>query len=459
MKSLIIHFGLGAFHRAHQAAYLQRLHDAGDTGWAIVGGNIRPDPTDIAPILRQQGCAYTLETVAPSGGRRYETLRSIVDAIPYAPGIPELIDAAADERAKIISFTVTEAGYFLDAQDTLDLTVPELAADLAATRSGRTGTTIYGALSAVLRARMMRGAGPVTLLCCDNLRHNGKRFRNGMRQFLTLLGDTQLLSWFEHHTSCPNAMVDRITPRTTPVLRERVRLVTGRADAAAVMSEEFIQWVIEEDFSNGRPAWENAGVQMVPSVAPYEEAKIRILNASHSCIAWAGALAGHTLIHEACRDARIAPLAHEYVTGAVFDCLHPSPIDLPAYRDQVMQRFASDAIEDTIERVAADGFSKLPGFIVPTIRERLARELDIDSVAVLPALFLLFLQRWHSGELRVQYRDQGMDQATLTAVCTATDPVAAFTEIPVLWDELAGDTHLLAALRAATQRMRVLLSV
>jgi D-arabinitol 4-dehydrogenase len=459
MTNLIVHFGLGAFHRAHQAAYLQRLWDAGDTGWSIVSGNVRPDSADIAPILRQQGCAYTLEIVSPAGRRRYETLRSIADAIPYVPGIPELVGAAASEPAKIISFTVTEAGYFLDAQDELDLDAPELAADLAAAQAGLTGTTIYGAIAAVLRARMLRGSGPVTLLCCDNLRHNGDRFRSGMRQFLALLGDAQLLLWFERHTSCPNAMVDRITPRATPALRERVRLATGRDDAAAVTSEEFIQWVIEDDFCNGRPAWQGVGARMVASVAPFEEAKIRILNASHSCIAWAGALAGYAMIHEAVRDARIARLAHEYVTGAVFDCLHPSPVDLPVYRDLVMQRFAGDAIEDTIERVAADGFSKLPGFIVPTIRERLARGLDIDCVAVLPALFLLFLQRLHGRALAMRYHDPGLDMETLNAVCASTDPVTAFAGIPVLWDELADDDRLVSALRAATQRARLLLSV
>jgi D-arabinitol 4-dehydrogenase len=220
-----------------------------------------------------------------------------------------------------------------------------------------------------------------------------------------------------------------------------------------VMAESFIQWVIEENFCNGRPAWEKVGVQMVESVAPYEEAKIRILNASHSCIAWAGTLLGYQFIHEGTHDAVIRQFAYDYVTDDVIPCLNPSPIDLADYRDVVLERFGNPAIRDTNQRVAMDGFSKIPGFIAPTIRERLAKNQSIESVAMLPALFLAFLQRWHRGEIPYTYQDQGMDEAIAHAMCDAADPVAAFCHDKVLWGPQAGDDRLIAAVRGAALRV------
>jgi D-arabinitol 4-dehydrogenase len=224
------------------------------------------------------------------------------------------------------------------------------------------------------------------------------------------------------------------------------------------MAESFIQWVIEDRFVAGRPAWEKVGVEMVDSVQPYEEAKIRILNATHSCIAWAGTLAGTTYIHEGMQDAAIRGFAHAYVTDDVIACLdrpgHRSPIDLAAYRDVVQERFANPAIVDTNQRVAMDGFSKIPGFIAPTIRDRLAAGASIASVAILPALFLAYLQRWHVDALPHAYQDQAMDPAAAHAICAASDPVAAFAADPVLWGPLAGDDRLLSALHEASRRVR-----
>jgi D-arabinitol 4-dehydrogenase len=255
------------------------------------------------------------------------------------------------------------------------------------------------------------------------------------------------------HTSSPNAMVDRITPRPTPDVAERVRAATGWADAVPVMAERFIQWVIEDRFIAGRPEWGRVGVEMVESVDPYEEAKIRILNATHSCIAWAGTLVGHGFIHEGTHDAAIRRFAFDYVTEDVIPVLQPSPIDLASYRDVVLERFGNPAIRDTNQRVAMDGFSKIPGFIAPTIRERLARGEPIASVAMLPALFLAFLQRWHAGTLPYAYQDQAMDADSAHAICRNRDPVAAFCANAVLWGPLAGTPRLVAAVSEATQRV------
>jgi D-arabinitol 4-dehydrogenase len=442
--STILHVGLGSFHRAHQAVYLHHLRASGDRSWAIVAGNSRNDmPETMAALIAQHG-HYTLETVTPGGVRHYERVTSIRRVIPYTPDLAALIDVGADAATRIVSFTVTEAGYYLDAKDRLDPGLRDLAADLDAARAGRPGPTIYAALTAILRARMRAGAGPVTLLNCDNLRHSGDRSRAGLMQFIALVGDDPLARWVEANTTSPNAMVDRITPRPTPDVAERVLAATGWPDAAAVMAESFIQWVIEDRFCAGRPAWETVGVEMVDSVAPYEEAKIRILNASHSCIAWAGTLVGTTYIHEGTRDPTIRCLQSPE---------RPSPIDLAAYRDVVLERFGNPAIRDTNQRVAMDGFSKIPGFIAPTLRERLARDESIASSAMLPALFLAYLQRWHRGEIAYDYQDQAMDPGAAHALCAAADPVAAFCADAVLWGPIAGDPRLVAAVRTARDRV------
>lgn len=454
---LMLHLGLGSFHRAHQALYLHQLQQSGDRTWALAGGNIRADMAETIEALIAQNGAYTLETVTPQGERTYTRITSIETVVRFDPMLSGLIRLGADAQTRIISFTVTEAGYYLDAKDRLDLNFADLQADVEAAQAGRAGSTIYGALTAILRSRMQAASGPVTLLNCDNLRHNGERARSGLLQFIALVGDTALLDWVQAHTSCPNAMVDRITPRPTPEVRQRVLAATGVDDAAALMGESFIQWVIEDRFIAGRPAWENVGVEMVDSVQAYEEAKIRLLNATHSCIAWAGTLVGYTYIHEGTHDPVIRQFAFDYVTNDVIPVLdtpeQPCPLNLPNYRDVVLDRFGNPAIADTNQRVAMDGFSKIPGFIAPTFRERLARNESIDSVAMLPALFLAYLQRWHQGQIHYSYQDQAMDPAVAHAICDAPDPVAAFCADVPLWGSLAGDARLVQALRSATARV------
>ena len=456
----ILHLGLGSFHRAHQALYIHELRQKGDTRWSITGGNLRPDMQETVAALQAQGGAYTLETVTPQGARSYTRIESIQRVIPYQDDLADLTAVGAEPATRIISFTVTEAGYYLDAKNQLDWAAfADLRADLDAVKQGLAGHTIYGGLVSILRARMASGAGPVTLMNCDNLRHNGERSRAGLVQFIDALGDAALKTWVEQNTSSPNGMVDRITPRPTPDVAERVKAATGWDDRAALMGESFIQWVLEENFIAGRPEWEAVGVEMVSSVDAYEEAKIRLLNATHSCIAWAGTLVGYQYIHEGTQDAVIHRIAYDYVTDDAIPVLDtpekPSPLDLRNYRDVVLDRFGNPAILDTNQRVAMDGYSKIPGFIAPTIRERLARGEPITSVAMLPALFLAYLQRWHLGEIAYTYQDQAMDPAAAHAICESADPVAAFAADPVLWGPLASRPQLLDALRVGHARVQL----
>ncbi|WP_050467290.1 D-arabinitol 4-dehydrogenase [Herbaspirillum chlorophenolicum] len=452
-----LHIGAGSFHRAHQAVYLNALRESGaDRRWQLALANIRADMRPLLDALARQHGRYTLETVTPQGERSYQTINAIGRIIPWDEHLAQLIAVGAEERTRIISFTVTEGGYYLDHHHKLDTTNIDLADDLrcALDGSGRP-RTIYGAIAAILQAR--RAAYPqagLTLLNCDNLRHNGERFRDGLLQFLALRGETQLADWVERCTTSPNAMVDRITPRPTPAVAERVKAVIGMDDPCALMGESFIQWVIEDDFKAGRPRLERAGVEMVESVLPYEEAKIRILNASHSCIAWAGTLAGLQYIHEGTQRDDIRQMAYDYVTQDVIPCLTPSPLDLAAYRDTTLARFGNPAIQDTNQRVAADGYSKIPGFIRPTLQESLEAGRVPRATAMLPALFFVFLQRWNDGGLPYEYQDGIFDPAAARAMLSAADPVRAFCDDAVLWGEQAGDGRLLALVREGVDHVR-----
>ncbi len=394
----ILHLGLGAFHRAHQAVYQQALLDAGEQAWALWSGNLRADPTGAEAALIAQDGAYTLETISAAGVHRYQRVNAIARVIPHEPGLRALVEAAADPATRIISCTVTEGGYGLGT--------PDLTAE-----------TIYAFLSRALRQRMSQAAGPVTLLCCDNLRHNGQVLRNGLLQFVSLLGDAPLHDWIEQRCSFPCTMVDRITPRPNEAVRDRVLLALGHFDKAALMAEDWLQWVIEDRFAAGRPPWESVGVQMVVSageVTAFEEAKIRILNASHSAMAWAGALRGHRFIHECARDPAIRKIAHDYVTDDVIPLLS-GPINLPAYRDAVLARFGNEALGDTVERVLADSAAKVREFILPTLRERLQRGESIASTAMLPALYL----RWSGSEIE-SLEELASDQRICLAVNQAS---------------------------------------
>lgn len=430
--SVWLHIGAGSFHRAHQAWYLHRLLMAGDNRWEIALSNIRDDAVPLLTTLAAQNGEYTLETVTPEGERSYEKITSIKKLVPWDAELRGLTDQGTDPRTKVIAFTVTESGYYLDTEHQLDPQHSDIKADIAGE-----ARTIYGALTRLLQARMQAHGEPVTLLSCDNLRHNGERFRQGFLTFLQLRNEEALHAWVTTQTTSPDTMVDRITPRPTADIAPRVLAATGFADKAPVMAEAFIQWVIEDDFAAGRPALENVGVEMVASVLPWEEAKIRILNASHSCIAWAGTLVGQEYIHQSTRTQEIREMAWEYVTRDVIPSLMPSPLDLEAYRDVVLARFANPYIQDTNQRVAADGLSKIPGFITPTLTETYQRGETPAATALLPALFFLFLQRWHEGDLPYEYQDGALDAEALHALLSQKDALAQFAASSALFGSLA----------------------
>lgn len=443
-----LHIGAGAFHRAHQAWYLNQLIAQGDDSWHISLANVRDDGQEMMAQLAAQQGVYTLETVTPEGERNYEKITSINNVLPWDPQLSALVAEGALPSTRVIAFTVTEGGYYLTQNHELDLDNRDIKNDLAGGVS-----TLYGALSRILHQRMRANGEPVTLLCCDNVRHNGERFRQGFLDFLKAQGSDALLEWVSHHTRSPNTMVDRITPRPTADIAARVKAVTGIDDNVPVMSESFIQWVVEDDFINGRPALEQVGAELVESVLPYEEAKIRILNASHSGIAWAGTLLGLNAIDESIAHPAIKQLVWDFITEDVIPCLSPSPLDLDAYRDVVIERFSNPYIKDTNQRVAADGFSKIPGFIAPTLVECFERGQEPKAGAVVVTLFYLFLQRWVEGKLPYEYQDSMRPDEAIHQMFASENSLSVFASNPSLFGTLAHSKDFLPLLEKTHLRL------
>ncbi|MEB6337702.1 D-arabinitol 4-dehydrogenase [Serratia rhizosphaerae] len=437
-----LHIGLGSFHRAHQAWYLHRLIAGGDRRWHIAAGNIRNDAEQVVQALAAQDGRYVLETVSPDGEREYEEITSIQTLLPWQPDLQPLIEEGARPQTKVIAFTVTEGGYYLNTRHKLDVENADLAADLNGDCK-----TIYGAITKILEQRMAQNAGPLTLLSCDNVRHNGDRFHDGLTEFLQLTGKSAVSDWLAANASCPNTMVDRITPRPAADLPARIKAQTGIDDQAPVMGESFIQWVVEDNFRAGCPDLAAVGVELVESVIPYEEAKIRILNASHSCIAWAGTLLGQQYIHESTLTAAVYAIADRYVTQDVIPSLGDNGIDLPAYRDVVLKRFTNPHIQDTNQRVAADGFSKIPAMIAPTLQECYQRGARPEATAMLPALFFVFMERWHQGRLPYDYQDGILNAPAVHAMFESDDPIAVYAQDSALFGELTQRADFVALLR------------
>lgn len=431
MASIWLHLGLGSFHRAHQAYAFNELLKQGETGWALEAGNIRDDAEFTVQGLIGQNLSYTLETVSPEGERQYHTIKAFSKVIPYVKGLTPLIDEGARPETRIISFTVTEAGYYLDENLKLMQGQSAVAEDL---KGGV--NTIYGVVAAMLRRRMATNAGDVTLLCCDNVRENGAKFEKGLKEFLTLRGESDVIAFMDEHTTCPNTMVDRITPRPAPALKDEIKAATGIEDAVPVMSESFFQWVIEDRFKAGRPSLEKAGVEMVASVTAYEDAKLRILNASHTCLALLGVIKGYNYVFECARDPELYSLTYDYVTNSVIPCIEGHGINVEAYRDVVLSRFKNDHIRDTLQRICQDSFSKLINFVKPTLVDCYVKGVDPQGVVLIAALYLNFLFYLKDGKVDFEYQDSSFDKAWALSVTEAADPVAAYAATELLFGEL-----------------------
>ncbi|QDH33336.1 mannitol dehydrogenase family protein [Porphyrobacter sp. YT40] len=350
----IVHFGIGAFARAHLAAYTDATMAAGDRDWRITGVSLRSG--DVAAQLNPQAGLYTL--TARSGEASRTRLIGSVGRVIVAPQDPQAVIAAvAHPDTCIVSLTVTEKGYVRAADGSLDCGNTALAADLEGEGSPR---TIYGFLAAGLARRRAAGLPGLTLLSCDNLADNGCQLAALMTAYLDRT-DPALSDWFARECRCPSTMVDRIVPAMTDADRSWVAGHIGMADAGAILTEAFTQWVIEDDFAGPRPRWEAVGVQFVPDVRAHEAAKLRMLNGAHSALAYLGLERGHDFVHQAVADPAIRPLIEQIMREEAAATLDPaSGIDTATYADRLLERFANSALSHRLLQIAMDGTQKIP---------------------------------------------------------------------------------------------------
>lgn len=398
----IAHIGVGGFHRAHQAFYTDALMNSGEgLDWSICGIGLRPEDRGVRDALAGQDFLYTLYELGDTPDTETRIIGSISDMLLAEDDIQIVIDKLASPQIRIVSLTITEGGYCIDDSTGEFMShLPQVRHDLAYPQAPR---TVFGILCAALNKRRTTNTPAFTVMSCDNLPHNGAVARKALLAFAALQ-DVGLHDWIAEHVSFPNAMVDRITPMTSTSHRLKLADEKGIDDAWPVVCEPFVQWVVEDKFVDGRPAWEKVGVQFTDDVTPYEEMKIKLLNGSHLALTYLGALKGYRFVHETMNDPLFVSYIRAYMDMDVTPQLASVPgIDLEGYKDTLIERFSNQAIADQLERVCSDGSSKFPKFTVPTINRLIVDQANLERASLVVAAWALYLQR-SEGENGVAYK-------------------------------------------------------
>ena len=377
----MVHLGLGAFHRSHQAWYTHQAGDATDWGIAAFTGR-RPDA---ALALAEQDGLYTVVERGDAGDS-FATVSSIVEALDGAD-VGRLSALVAAHATAVITLTITEAAYRLRADGSLDTAAADVAADLALLASGdRHPTTPLGRLVLALAARRAAGAGPLAVVCCDNLSNNGTVAHNAV---VGMAGawDAGLAAWIEANASFVSTSVDRITPRTTGADVEAVQAACGYRDSSPVVAEPFHNWVLSGDFPAGRPRWEDAGAVFVADIEPYENRKLWLLNGAHSLLAYAGQIRGHTTVAQALADPLCRGAVERFWDEAEAN-LPAGELEIPAYRTALLERFSNARIAHHLAQIAMDGSTKLRMRAVPVLQAERARGRTGAAAALLIAAWM-----------------------------------------------------------------------
>ncbi len=373
-KRGIVHFGIGAFMRAHQAAYTDDAMNAGDSGWMTTGVSLRS--ASVRDQLAPQDGLYLIAEQS-SEPARYRLIGSVREVL-VAPEAPrDVIAALADPDTRVVTITVTEKGYCRDGDGNLDFASEGIAHDITSEHAPR---TLYGFLAAGLARRRSAGGGGLSLVSCDNLAANGEVLHALLAQFLTRR-DPALADWFEAACTCPSTMVDRIVPATTEANRKAAEEATGLRDEGLVVTEPFRQWVIEDRFANRRPRWEAGGAQFVSNVAPFETAKLRMLNGAHSALAYLGLERGHEFVHQAIGDPAVRPLVERLMLREAAPTIEVAPgQDLSAYAAALLARFENPALRHRLVQIAMDGSQKIPQRWLATLAEHQQRGESCPSI-------------------------------------------------------------------------------
>jgi fructuronate reductase len=437
----IVHLGPGAFHRAHQAVYIDDLL-ASHPDWGICGVSLHK--AEVRDALAPQDGLYTLALLGEHGSLR--VVGSIRELLCAPLQQPAVLARLADPAVRLVTLTITEKGYCLAGED-LDFRHPDIAHDLSHPATPRSA---IGYLVAGLAARRARGIAPFTVLSCDNLPGNGRRLRHALLQFARRI-DAALARWIESEVAFPSSMVDSITPATDDALRERIATQLGCTDAWPIQRETYTQWVVEDHFCNARPPLEEAGVTMSNDIAGYDRAKLRLLNGAHSTLAWAGLLLGIETVGEAMRHASLARFVERLMRESIAPVIElPSGLDADRYIDDILARFRNPAIHHKLSQIAWDGSQKLPVRLLGTIADALARGRGIDALCLPIAAWMCFVRRQaRNGVALVDPLDETLTAIGRTCTGDAASDVARFLALDAVFAPLSRDARFRGALVGA----------
>jgi len=437
----IVHFGVGNFHRSHQAIYLDALFNGGrDRDWAIVGAGVFDFEKPGREKLKEQDWLTTV-VEQDAGVMDARVTGSMIDFLE--PGnAAAVIAKLADPAIRIVSTTITEGGYFIDpATQKFNANHPDILADA---KDPDHPKTVFGLILAGLRARRAAGVQPFTVMSCDNIPHNGHVTADAVVG-LARLADPAFADWVKANVAFPNGMVDRITPATTDRERQILKDQFGVEDNWPVFGEPFKQWVLEDNFPAGRPALEEVGVQFVKDVSPFELMKIRILNGGHATIAYPAGLMDIHFVHEAMENPLVRAFLDKLEKTEIIPTVPPVPgTDLGDYFKLIDKRFSNPKIGDTIRRLCLDGSNRQPKFIIPTIADRLKAGKSVDGLALESALWCRYCYGTTDSGKTIEPNDPNWDRMTATAKKAKDDPNAWLS-----MEDIYGDVGKSETFRAA----------
>lgn len=414
IRNGIVHLGVGAFHRCHQAVYVDDCLNAGTRDWGIIGASLRR--SDTRDALESQDSLYTL-AVRISDGEALRVIGSLMSVLVAPENPATLLSALSDPATRIVTLTVTEKAYLRGSDGRLDAESPDLAHDLA---HPETPKTVHGFIAEALERRRTNGSRPFTVLCCDNLPANGATARNVILDFAALRS-TALAEHIARDVAFPSSMVDRIVPATKPEDCRRIGEILGVEDAWPVMTEPFSQWVVEENFSTGRPDWEQFGVTMVSDVTPFEDMKLRLLNGSHSALAYLGLLSGYVTVDQAFASPHIRRFIDRLWAEAAATLPADASRQSGDYTRQLSQRFANTALAHQLRQIAMDGSQKLPQRIIDTAIARLKVGRSADHLAMVPAAWIAASEA-RGAALPLQHFSDPLDTPIMTLLARKLSP-------------------------------------
>lgn len=432
----MVHIGVGGFHRAHQAFYTDNLlEEYGVSEWGICGIGLREGDRKIHDILKNQDGLYTLIVKHPDGTIEGKIMGSLVDFLLGIDNPVAVIDRMAHPDTKIVSLTITEGGYnFIASTGEFDFDNPDIQHELKHPDNPK---TVYGFLTASLKKRRDAGLPAFTIMSCDNIQHNGDVAHDMLLTFAKRQ-DAALADWIEQEVRFPNTMVDRITPVTTQADIDYLQDTYGIKDKWPVTCEPFIQWVVEDKFSNGRPEFEKAGVQFVPNVKPYEKMKLRLLNAGHSVLGILGAIHGHKTINACLEDETFVTYLRAFMdkeASPVLDAVEG--IDLNEYKDSLVARFANPNIKDSVSRICSESSAKLPKFLISTLEENLAQGRSIQYATLVIATWCYYSDKGvDKNQQSIEIIDAMSNELHHASKQTQVDPLA-FVKQESLFGNLA----------------------